>query len=96
MAEPIKNDADLKAAMEALMVDDIVELLNHPAFVVVQYQTAVPQEATVWGPYTAYAAALADRERRHALTSRWAPDVVATYGEPVTVVMPLWAADEED
>jgi hypothetical protein len=96
--KPVINTYEgMAKAIEQMQVDHAVEMLNHPAFVVVQYQgKGSAEEPAVYGPYTAQAEALADRDRRHQFAlDNWASDILSTYGGPVTLVAPLWRTDED-
>jgi hypothetical protein len=94
---PIRTMAEMDRAIQQMQIDDAVEMLNHPRFAVVQYQgKGSAEEPAVYGPYTVPAEALADRDRRHQFAlDNWASDILARYGAPVTLVVPLWSTTED-
>lgn len=94
--KPILTQADMKAAVDNIDVQVEMMLLNHPTWVVVQWQEkdAHDKAPTIYGPFAGQTEAMLQRDRHHRLAmDNWLPDYRHKYGDPVTHMAPLWPAE---
>lgn len=89
----IRNDKELKAAMDQMEIDSAVELLNHDCWAVVHWFAygVTPQ---VIGTFRTQPEALAERDRIHAQGMRMPADIRAVHGDPITEIVPVFPPGE--
>lgn len=91
----IKNESDLRSVLDEAEIEMAQQLLDHDCWVVWQRWKADPPdtEPELHGPYGSATEAMGERDKLHAEGMR-AEGWIASHGEPVTLVVPVWKPGE--